>query len=250
MSDIGQKRPMPVNQKTVPKARKGRPKKKPDYDKKKTIEELLLKATSLFGEPYDDRGFRSPDAPTIASVAEQMGTTAVRVRKLLITADFFSTSVSRKVIELHRAGFTMKQIMEKTGLGEASVYSYLPYSKGVYNLEDATLSAEQGRQFRLRRNTCDELVLHIDGDEADAYLLKTIEVFENYTFRDMEGLPLRYTIKDNSLCFNRNDGRISMEEVFDYFHELKNKKESGKQLTPGASYLFAIFLRFGLIESE
>ena len=109
-------------------------------DKKKTIEELLLKATSLFGEPYDDRGFRSPDAPTIASVAEQMGTTAVRVRKLLITADFFSTSVSRKVIELHRAGFTMKQIMERTGLGEASVYSYLPYSKGVYNLEDATLS--------------------------------------------------------------------------------------------------------------
>ena len=244
MSDIGQKRAI------VSRARKGRPKKKPDYDKKRTIEDLLLKATSLFGEPYDDRGFRSPDAPTIASVAEQMGTTSVRVRKLLITAGFFSTSISRKVIELYRDGSTIKQIVERTGLGEASIYSYLPYSKGVYNLEDATLSAEQGRLFRLRKNACEELAAHRDLDDADMYFQSAIEAFENYTFRDEEGFPLRYVIKDNSLCFNRTDGQISMEGVLRCFHGLKQKQGSGEQLTTGASYISAVFLRIGLIESE
>ena len=39
----------------IPKMKRGRPKKKPDYDRDKEIEAFQARAVELFGEPYDDR---------------------------------------------------------------------------------------------------------------------------------------------------------------------------------------------------
>ena len=86
------------------RAKSGRPKKKPGYCREDQIEELIDEAVSLFGEPYDDRDDRPEDAPTIESVAEALGVTPVKVRKLLITADYFSSVISRRVQALHRKG--------------------------------------------------------------------------------------------------------------------------------------------------
>ena len=52
MSDIGPKR---QTQKRVEKAKRGRPEKKPGYDKAEVIDDLLKKAVELFEEPFDDR---------------------------------------------------------------------------------------------------------------------------------------------------------------------------------------------------
>lgn len=46
----------------TPKAKRGRPRKKPDYDRTEQIDVLLEKAVDLFGEPFDDRKERSKDA--------------------------------------------------------------------------------------------------------------------------------------------------------------------------------------------
>lgn len=77
----------------------GRNKKKitnPD----ESMHQLMERAVSLFEEPYDDRDGREDDLPSVRSVAEEMDTTILRVRKLLITADFYSTEMSRRVQEL------------------------------------------------------------------------------------------------------------------------------------------------------
>ena len=83
MNDFGPKRPMPESVETAPtdiaKAKRGRPKKKPDYDRDKEIEAFQAKAVELFGEPYDDRIERSKDAPSIRDVAAAMDTTPLRV---------------------------------------------------------------------------------------------------------------------------------------------------------------------------
>lgn len=89
MNDFGPKRPMSESAEIAPtdtvKAKRGRPKKKPDYDREKEIEAFQAKAVELFGEPYDDRIERSEDAPSIRDVANAMNTTPLKVRKMLVT---------------------------------------------------------------------------------------------------------------------------------------------------------------------
>ena len=83
MNDFGPKRPMSedatVSTDTV-KAKRGRPKKKPGYDRTKVIDELLVKAVEFFGMPYDDREERPEDAPTIVSVANALQISPIKVR--------------------------------------------------------------------------------------------------------------------------------------------------------------------------
>ena len=73
MNDFGPKRPMsedaPCASEGTEKAKRGRPKKKPDYDREKEIEAFQARAVELFGEPFDDRIERSEDAPSIRDVA-------------------------------------------------------------------------------------------------------------------------------------------------------------------------------------
>ena len=89
MNDFGPKRPMsedaPCASEGVEKAKRGRPKKKPDYDRDKEIEAFQQKVIDLFGEPYDDRVERSETAPSIREIAEKLDTTPLRVRKMLVS---------------------------------------------------------------------------------------------------------------------------------------------------------------------
>ena len=130
MNDFGPKRPMPEDapcaSESTEKAKRGRPKKKPNYDRDKEIEAFQAKAVELFGEPYDDRIERPEDAPSIRDVANAMNTTPLRVRKMLVTAGVYSTKLSRKVQSLYEEGYSIQQIMDETGLKRASVHAYLP----------------------------------------------------------------------------------------------------------------------------
>ena len=63
-----------------------RPKKK-NSDPKMSMEQLLNRAVTLFQEPYDDRDERDVDLPSLRTVAEELNTTILRTRKLLITAE-------------------------------------------------------------------------------------------------------------------------------------------------------------------
>ena len=250
MDNFGQKRPASED---AVKGKRGRPKKKPDYDKAETICELLKKAVELFDEPLDDRKERSKEAPSISAVARELNTTTIRVKKMLVTAGFYSTAISRKVQTLHENGADMQEIMRQTGLKEASVYSYLPYSKGVYNLDNPTLCAEQNRRFRKRKAVCKALIEHLDDDMAEEYLWEAIVAFENYLFQTAKELPLRYTVKGGELFFSRKEKSVTRTTVLEAFHNAREvqRKEgfvSGpkKLKTFGASYLYPVFLRIGV----
>ena len=87
------------------KTKRGRPKKKPGYDRAEVIDDLLVKAVEFFGTPFDDREERPEDAPTIVSVANALQITPIKVRKMLITARYYSTAMSRKVQALQDEGY-------------------------------------------------------------------------------------------------------------------------------------------------
>ncbi len=260
-----------------------RPKKKPGYDREAEITDLIATAAALFDVPYDDRNDRSEEAPTIVSVAEEMETTILRVRKLLISANMYSTAASRQVQELESQGHTITEIMQTTGLGKASVYSYLPYKKGAYNLPDPTLYSEQGARYRARKKACEELRFVIGTENQSMALWMTVIAFQNYPFitagRGKEhtgSTKFKYTVSEesgrgghhydgesipgfgNEMIVTGHDKSISRSTVeLALKNALAEQERVGyvsgpkKLIVPGAaSYLYVMFIRFGVIDSE
>ena len=232
------------------RAKSGRPKKKPGYCREDQIEKLIDEAVSLFGEPYDDRDDRPENAPTIESVAKTLGVTPVKVRKLLITADYFSSVMSRKVQSLHRKGMCVTDIMAETGLKQASVYSYLPYTKGAYKLKEPTLYAEQTRLFRRRKRACEALDEHMLDCDVCQHLWEAIQAFENYPFRDDCKKRFRYRIDCNEIvCDKVRLTRKEIEEAFKKVRKLQIEKggicEEDALRCCLAKELLVVFLRIG-----
>ena len=116
-----------------------RPKKK-NTNPALSMEALLTRTVEAFSEPYDDRDEREASLPSLRSVADQLNTTILRVRKLLITAEYFSTETSRTVQELVSADYSVEEVMNRTGLKRASVNSYLPYKNLAFNLDQTTVN--------------------------------------------------------------------------------------------------------------
>lgn len=241
----------------IEKAKRGRPKKKPDYDREKEIEAFQARAVELFGEPYDDRIERSEDAPSIRDVANAMNTTPLRVRKMLVTAGVYSTKLSRKVQSLYEDGCSIQQIMDETGLKRASVHAYLPYVKGNYNLPDSTLNAERKRVFRKRIRVCERLGQEIDSPDAEKYLWDAIMAYADYPFLTEKGLSMKYTVRGGEIFFNRKEKSVTKASVMKAFHRARQlQHEKGfvsgpKELgTFGASYIYPVFLRIGVCSKK
>lgn len=236
------------------KAKCGRPKKKPGYDKTEMIDELLSRAVELFEIPYDDRVVRDADAPTLISVANTLQVTLLKARKLLITAGYYSTELSRRVQKLYNEGNTIQEIMKILGLGRASVHSYLPYKEGAYNLDVPSLYSEQSKRYRQRKQACAELSDHMDDVNAEYYLWKAVEAFQDFPFHTEQGKLVKYTVENEMVCFNRRDERISKEGVESVFRKIREMQKNagfvtlnnGFYKTGVNEYLLIVFLRLGV----
>lgn len=206
MNDFGPKRPMSEDalceSTDTVKAKRGRPKKKPDYDREKEIEALQQKVIDLFGEPFDDRVERSEAAPSIREIAKALDTTPLTVRKMLITAGYYSTKHSREVQELYEQGCTIQEIMDQTGLKRASVHGYLPYTKGNYNLPELPLNAERRRVYRRRIAVCERLMREINSPNAEECLWDAIVAFAGYPFVTEKCIPSVQTLYDLEKALN------------------------------------------------
>lgn len=253
-----------------------RPKKKVP-NPASSMEQLLARAVEAYVEPYDDRDERDADLPSLRTVAEELNTTILRTRKLLITAEYYSTETSRLVQTLTNEGVGMEEIMEMTHLKHASINSYLPYKNLAFNLDQTTVNADRHRVFRRRVKAVEELNTHAGLPDEMEYLWKAIIIFENYPFKtsgrgSREGVRFKYTVSKTGSSGGRHyDGT----EVPGYGNELwiegkeksisrstvdlayKKARELGVVKGPkalggvfGASYLYPIFLRLGVCRAE
>ena len=257
-----------------------RPKKK-NSNPALSMEELLKKVVEAYKEPYDDRDEREAGLPSLRSVADELNTTILRTRKLLITAEFYSTTLSRTVQEMAEAGVGIEEIMEKTGLGKASINSYLPYKNLAFNLEQTTVNADRHRVFRKRGRVVEELKQHLGLPGEEVWLWKCICAFQGYPFStsgrgSRPGSPFKYSVSSPGSAGGRH---YKGEEVEGFGNEMwittaeGEKKKSISRSTveigykrarelgvvkgpkalgiPGAgSYLWPVFLRLGVCTSE
>lgn len=258
---------------------RGRPRKKPGYNRGREVQELIQAAADLFEVPYDDREPRDQNAPTLLAVAEEMQTTTLRVRKLLITANMYSTETARNVQEMTRRGMTIGEIMKQTALGHASVSSYLPYKKGAYDLDNPTLYSEQGKRYRARKKAVKELAENLEAKKRSEYFWKCVIAFEGYVFQTVgrgkrEGMRFRYEVSREHGTGGRQyagkrvpgygneiltDGKAKSISRSTAELALKNALEARKRGevisgprklgVPGAgSYLYAMLKRFEILE--
>lgn len=224
-----------------------RPKKKPQYKSETIMKELLAAVVEL----YLDSG----ENVSIRQIADEFGMTPLKIRKLLITAGVFSSDVCDQVLGLFRSGKSVPEIQRITGLSRASVHSYLPYSKVIYNAEEISLNAERIRLYRQRKTAVNSLQIKMkensNPDKLIEELWDVLILFENYPFRTMKGLRFTYQVKGNELLISRKEKSITKSTVLLAMKrtiELKNKVKGPKQLeTFGASYLWSIFIKLGII---
>ena len=234
-----------------------RPKKKPNYNPDQVMQEFMAAVADAFGS-YDDREDKT--FPGLNAVAAEFGITALKARKLRITAGVYSTALSRQVAELHDGGVEISRIMKLTGLSRASVHSYLPYTKIPYKLEELSANAERIRLYRERKKKCEEFRSSLptlagqSKQEQEDTLWSMLLYLQGCVFPTAKGLKFTYKIKGGEMFVNRKSKSITQATVFMAFRkamELGGAVSGPKKLgTFGASYLYPIFVRLGVIRAD
>jgi hypothetical protein len=215
-----------------------RPKKKPDYDAEQVLHDLIAAVLDSYNSPT-----AGEEHKPLKHVAEELGITPLKVRKLLITAGAYQSSASMCVAALRADGKTIAQIQEATGLGRASVHGYLPYTKGLYNAAELSTDAERVRLYRARQAA----VLALDGS-SDA-LWEVVLLFAGFPFHTAKGLKFSYAVRGHELYVDRKEKSITRATVELAYQKVSSGRITGpKQLGAfGASYLYPMFVRFGII---
>ena len=173
------------------------------------MQEFMDAIADAFGS-YDDRD--DDTAPALNAVAAEFGITALKARKLLITAGVYSTALSRQIAELHSDGAKIEQMMKITELSRASVHSYQPYMKIPYNLAELSANAERIRLYRERKRKCEEFCSRtgrmtaanrMTAKEQEAELWELLKFLQGCVFLTAKGLKFTYKIHglDRRSCF-------------------------------------------------
>ena len=233
-----------------------RPKKKPEYNSAEIAKQIVEAVTDAYLNPTEDSADEQGHT-YLNLLAEEFSMTPIKVRKLLITSGAYQTPTSIAVNKLYKDGKTVKEIQQIMGLSSASVNGYLPYNKAVYNLEEATLTAERLRKYRQRKAAVERLCADMElknVDEVSEILWETLLLFEGYPFITAKGLRYYYTVKGNEVFFTRKEKSVTRATVNMAFQTALKLQKDGIQITGpkmlgcfGASYLYPIFKRIRVI---
>ena len=142
-------------------------------------------------------------------------------------------------------------------MSEASISGYLPYRKVIYNLEESTNLALRLRKYRHRKAMTEKFVSAMENADADLpydLLWEVIVAFAEYSFATSKGLRFNYTINGNELHISRKEKSVTKSSVNIAFKMAMELQREGHKITGpkmlgcfGASYLYPIFIRIGVI---
>ena len=244
----------------------GRNPKKLGYDGKQIMEELFTAVSDSYKSPTADEAVGGHKKMEL--VAEEFEISRLKVRKILITTGDYSSAATREAARLRGEGLKTTQIAEKMNIAACTVTSLLPYEKIVYSLDELSVAADRVKLYRMRKAAVEEAI----SERSSIALWRAIIWFQNYPFRtigrgEKSGVKFKYTVpEEKSTVGQRYDGesilgwgneivvkgreKSIVRSSVDYALQIAlNETVTGpKQLKVyGASYLFAIFRRFGLV---
>ncbi len=222
--------------------------------------------------------------PTINETAEEFGITPKKVRKLLIMGGCYSTTTTQAIQEKIKEGKTVEQIAEEIGKKPITVRSYLPYSRVVYCLDERSVNADRLVRFKERwggykkKAGKDEAITTLQSNPTSLNLWRAICLWAGEEFKtsgrgSREGVKFKYSMSvpggaggrhysgeslegfGNEMIIEgkkKSISRSTVERAFEKTLEMDGKINGPKELgVPGAhSYLYSVFLRFGLIKRD
>ena len=240
----------------------GRKQIKPNYDPEKIQNELVEICRSLcIGDDvcYGREGGSSHSVnASLRKAADELGISVSKVVKLLITGGYYSSDISERIASLYGLGKTIPEIQAELEVSRSTVQSYLPYKKGIYNAKEVSLNAERIRKYR-ERQAC---VKRLQEEMSEDVLWESVVAFQGYSFKTMRGLPFFYFLKvgrngayNRELIVNRRKESktlawSSVRLAFERAKEMKGEevpKPKALGDIRGISYVYAMFLRWGIV---
>ena len=208
-----------------------RPRKKPDYNPEKLMNELL----DIVVDEYKKTFKTIEHKGEIKAISEELEIAPHKVRKLLITAgvrdgrEYYNSPSCNQVLSLHKKGKTVAEIMDLTGLNRTSVCCYLPYSKGLYNAKELSVVAERVKKYRKRRERCEGFnrkVAFMKQEQAEEYLWDTLLFLQGCIFYAVsEGnsirQPFSYRIKEGEMFVGKMTESINKTTVMKAFKKAR-----------------------------
>ena len=99
------------------------------------------------------------DTRSVKATAAKLKTSAVKVRKVLITEGLWSSRTSLEIQRYLDQGKTTAEIAEILATTEKAVQQYLPYTRGMYHGDLQTVSALNSADYRNRIRVLQEKIL-------------------------------------------------------------------------------------------
>ena len=107
---------------------------------------------------------------SVKKTAEELGTSVIKVRRVLITEGLWSSATSRTIQDLREQGLDTKQIAEKLHYTEKNVQAFSPYTKGAYGKEEKSSYCLQSRKYRERKQTAADKAVKPSSDVPKEYI--------------------------------------------------------------------------------
>lgn len=85
---------------------------------------------------------------SVKDLSQDYGVSEEKMIKLLVTYDAYSSDLYDRIKDMRLSGKSNKEIMNIIGLSEKSFNRYIPYSKGIYGLENPSDNAKRIRKLR------------------------------------------------------------------------------------------------------
>ena len=224
----------------------GRRKLKPDYDRERVREEIICITKNLYYKGYSYR-----------QIAYELELSVSKVIKLLITGGIYSSDICRKINHLYESGKTLLEIQESLGVSRATVQSYLPYNKGIYNVKELSVTAERIRLYRKRQ----KVVKRLASDMSEKAIWDAVVAFVKYPFHTVQGAPFYYEVIEKSegeytkglvIKSRKEQKLLDWSIIWRAFTDaagLKDKMADRSVLQSAIrwEYIYAIFKRFGIV---
>ncbi|MBP3239580.1 MAG: hypothetical protein J6M92_03440 [Oribacterium sp.] len=219
-------------------------------------------------QEYDHTG-------SINKAAKNLGLSNMKVRKALITAGVYSNVTSEEVERNLAEGKSIEEISARLGISVSAVYGYIPYKVTAYNLEDRSVSADRIARYRERQKALKALKRELSGrGDWTENLWSCIVLYQGQKFKtsgrgsEHKGaVGFTYSLKTSGITGEKTEElvfstrekgktvtRSSVERAFETALEIQ--KGEGYVSGPkkiggfGASYLYAIFLKWGVIKDS
>ncbi|HQB98687.1 MAG TPA: hypothetical protein PKZ46_07105 [Candidatus Cloacimonadota bacterium] len=245
------------------------------------------KAVALMNELLDEvvAAWTAEKDPELKTIAEEIELSPAKLRKLLITAGerdkhtYYESPVATQIVRLKNEGRAIAEIQQIMGLSYTSVQGYLPHNR-VYNLDTMSAECERIKLYRSRKRAFEELKTHLSLPDETVWLWRCVIAFENYPFKTAGrggkgGVKFKYTVSRSGSAGGHHyegetvsgfgnelwvttGGEEKKKSISRSTIDLALKKTHEKEIAgpkalgiPGAgSYLYSMFVRFGLINHD